>query len=50
MVQPARKKISAKEIVSDIRSGMRDSELMEKYRLNEKRLSAILDKLVYTYA
>jgi hypothetical protein len=41
-----RKKISAKEAVRDIRSGMDDGSLMEKYELSPDGLQSLYDKLV----
>jgi hypothetical protein len=38
------KKISAKSFVEDVKSGLRGSELIEKYNLSSRRLSMILDK------
>jgi hypothetical protein len=39
-------KIGAREAVSDIRSGMSDADLMEKYGLSEKGLQMLFGKLV----
>lgn len=41
-----KRKIKAKEIVNDIREGMSDSQLMEKYRLSSKGLQSVFRKLV----
>jgi hypothetical protein len=41
-----KRKIKAKEIVNDIRSGMTDSQLMEKHGLSSKGLQSIFTKLV----
>jgi len=41
-----KRKIRAKEIVNDIRSGMTDSQLMEKHGLSSKGLQSIFKKLV----
>jgi hypothetical protein len=41
-----RRKISAREAVSDIRSGMDDGALMEKYGLSPEGLQSLYDKLV----
>ena len=41
-----KKKISAKEAVADIRSGMSDSALMSKYLLSNAGLQSLFDKLV----
>jgi len=43
-----RKKISAKEAVADIRSGMGDAALMKKYGLTPSGLQSLYDKLVNT--
>lgn len=40
-----KRKIMAKEIINDIRGGMTDSELMDKYRLSIKGLQSIFRKL-----
>ncbi len=42
----AKKRISAKEAVADIRSGMDDSALMKKYNLLPDGLQSLFDKLV----
>ena len=41
-----KKKISAKEVVTDIRAGMSDSALMKKYLLSNAGLQSLFDKLV----
>jgi len=41
-----KKKVSAKESVTDIRSGMSDAALMEKYHLSPSGLQSLFDKLV----
>ena len=41
-----KRKIKAKEIVNDIRSGMTDSQLTEKHGLSSKGLQSIFKKLV----
>ena len=46
----ANRKISAKEIVLDIRSQMAASMLIEKYRLSQEQLNLILTKLVQSGA
>jgi hypothetical protein len=43
---PSKRKIKAKDIVGDIRSGTKDSDLMEKYRLTARGLQSIFSKLV----
>ncbi len=43
-----RRKISAREAVADIRSGMDDSALMTKYGLSAEGLQTLFDKLVNT--
>lgn len=40
------KKIRAKDFAKDIYSGMGDTLLMEKYRLNPKQLQGVLRKLL----
>src|SRR5512139_1978196 len=39
-------KISAKDIVRDIRAHMTDAELMEKYQLSAKGLQSVFEKLL----
>ena len=41
-----KRKIKAKDIVNDIRSGMSDSQLMEKHELSYKGLQSVFKKLV----
>jgi hypothetical protein len=41
-----KRKISAKEIVADIRSGVTNAQLMKKYQLSAHGLQGILEKLV----
>ena len=41
-----KKAIKAKEAVADIRSGMDDAALMEKYHLSSEGLQSLFDKLV----
>jgi hypothetical protein len=41
-----KRKIKAKDIVSDIRSGMSDLQLMQKHRLSSKGLQSVFRKLV----
>ena len=41
-----KRKIKAKDIVSDIRQGMSDSQLMEKHTLSSKGLQSVFRKLV----
>jgi hypothetical protein len=41
-----KKKISAKEAVADIRSGVSDADLMDKYSLSNAGLQSLFDKLV----
>ena len=41
-----KKKVSARESVIDIRSGMSDAALMEKYHLSPSGLQSLFDKLV----
>lgn len=43
--QPAKTKISAKAVVQDIRTGMNDVGLMQKYGLSAKQLTALYKKL-----
>jgi hypothetical protein len=42
----AKRQISVKEIITDIRSGMGNTILMEKYRLSPSGLQSIFDKLL----
>jgi uncharacterized protein (DUF433 family) len=42
----AKPKIEAKLVVQDIRSGMEDADLMEKYRLSAKGLQSLFTKLL----
>ena len=42
----AKKTINAKEILQDIKAGMKNRALMEKYRLSEKGLQSVVKKLV----
>jgi hypothetical protein len=41
-----KKKISAKQITADIRSGMTDGQLMEKHGLTAKALETVKGKLL----
>ncbi len=41
-----KRKISAKELVSDIKSGMTDAQLMAKHELSPKTLEALFSKLI----
>lgn len=47
---PTKPKISARDAVRDIRSGMTDSQLMEKYRLSAKGLQSLVLKLLQARA
>jgi hypothetical protein len=42
----ARRRIDARELVADIRSGVTDVELMEKYKLSSRGLQRVFTKLV----
>lgn len=42
----APRKIKAKEFVRDIRSGMDDPTLMNKYQLTPQKLEEVLEKLI----
>jgi hypothetical protein len=42
----AKRTLSAKQVLEDIKSGMSDDELMEKHALSSKGLQNVLDKLV----
>ncbi len=42
----SKRKIKAKRFVRDLRNGMGDRELMEKYTLSESQLHKVLHKLV----
>jgi hypothetical protein len=46
----AKRKIKAKEIISDIRTGMAASELLAKYQFNAKSLRTIFQKLLQARA
>jgi hypothetical protein len=41
-----KRSIKAREIIRDVRSGLTDTELMNKYRLSTGRLKYVLDRLV----
>ena len=41
-----KRKITAREVLKDIRSGASDSELMKKYSLSAQGLQSIFDKLL----
>jgi hypothetical protein len=41
-----KRKISAKEILADLRSGMNESEVRSKYELSEKSLEKVYNKLI----
>ncbi len=41
-----KRKISAKELVSDIKSGMTDAQLMAKHELTPKALEGLFSKLI----
>lgn len=45
-MSPARRKISAKEVVEDIRNGMTQTDLMKKYALSFEGLFSLLNKMV----
>lgn len=42
----AKQKVSAKEVVADIRSGVSDADLMAKYNLSTKGLESLFEKLI----
>lgn len=42
----AKRRISAKMFIEDIRTGLDDGELMDKYNLTEVGLGRVLDKLI----
>jgi PilZ domain len=44
----AKRKITARKIVNDIRSGLSNLELMEKYKLSSKGLLSAFNKLIST--
>ncbi len=44
--RPSRPPLDAREFVGDIRSGMPDAELMEKYRVSSRGLQSVFDQLV----
>lgn len=41
-----KRSIKARDVIKDIRSGLTDSQLMEKYQLSEGRLKHVFEKLV----
>jgi hypothetical protein len=41
-----KRKISSRDIVNDIRTGMSDTELMQKYKLSSRGLQSIFSKLL----
>lgn len=41
-----RRRVKAKDIVSDLRAGMPDSKLTEKYKLSSKALQSLFEKLI----
>lgn len=41
-----RRKLDAREILADLRTGLTDIEIMDKYYLNSRSLEAIVEKLV----
>jgi hypothetical protein len=43
---PSKRKISGKEIVNDIRAGLSDTELMQKYSVSSRGLQSIFRKLL----
>ena len=45
-VIPGRKRIKIREIVGDVRSGMTDSQMMEKYQIDHEALQALFKKLL----
>ena len=45
-IMPPRPNIRSADAVRDLRSGMTDAQLMEKYRLSAKGLESLLEKLV----
>jgi hypothetical protein len=40
------RKVKAKDLVKDMRSGMDDNQLMNKYELSEKQLEMVFQKLI----
>jgi rubrerythrin len=42
----AKRTLNAKELLADIKEGMDDARLMEKYRLSGDRLQIVFEKLV----
>jgi len=46
MADIGKRKISAKEMVADIRSGMDDAQLRQKYRLSHEALASVCNKLI----
>jgi uncharacterized protein (DUF433 family) len=41
-----KRKISARELLTDVRAGLNDSNLMEKYQLDKEGLQYLLRRLV----
>ena len=41
----SKQKLSAKEVLKDLRSGMSDAEIMDKYKISEKGLQSLFNKL-----
>ena len=44
-MKTAKPRLNAREVVADIRSGLSDEQLMSKYGLSAKGLTALFDKL-----
>jgi hypothetical protein len=44
--RPSRPPLDARQIVGDVRAGMTDAELMEKYRVSSRGLQSVFDQLV----
>ncbi len=43
---PQKRKLSAKEVLADIRAGMYDEQLMQKYKLSTASLQSLFGKLL----
>jgi len=46
MADTGKRKISAKEMVADLRSGMDDAQLRQKYRLSQEAFESVCNKLI----
>jgi len=44
--QPPRSRLSAREVVTDLKAGISDDQLKEKYHLSDKKLQTLFSKLI----